>query len=413
MATPTFGLTIQTIDNEIRPAVWGDLSVIGLVGIAPDADATIFPVNTPVLVNSSDPAALAALGDTGTLADALRMITAQLGEFQSAARCVVVRVTEGADQAATLANVAGNGTSTGVAALLEAGPLTGYTPRLLAAPGFTSQHAAGQANVVVAQLAAVAPRLLAHAVVDGPTTTFADAQAWRETINSDRIIPVVPGARILDVTSTTGEIIDAPMSPAILGIAVRRDFEFGGRPFHSWANQAVQGIVGITRPVAFSLTDGTSEGQSLLAANIGIVTRGEMGVDGGIADGGFVYIGTDNAGDDDLWRFYNVMRGRDYIHLMSLKTLRTYLGRFNVTGQTIQAILNTLNIALRDLQSTGDILGYQVQFLEDQNSPEDLRAGKISVRFLAEEAPVLRRIDIQSGRYRAALESLIGDLAMA
>ncbi len=413
MATPTFGLTIQTIDNEIRPAVWGDLSVIGLVGTAPNAAAGTFPLNTPVLVNSSDPVAIAALGNAGTLADALRMITAQLGEFQSAARCVVVRVTQGDDTESTMANVAGDGISTGVAALLEAGPLTGYTPRLLAAPGFTSQHAPDEANVVVAALAAVAPRLLAHAVVDGPTTTFTAAQAWRETINSDRIIPVVPGARILDVTSTTGAIIDAPMSPAILGIAVRRDFEHGGRPFHSWANQSVLGIVGITRPVPFSLTDGTSEGQSLLAANVGIVTRGEMGVDGGIADGGFVYIGTDNAGDDDLWRFYNVMRGRDYIHLMSLKTLRTYLGKFNITGQTIQAILNTLNLALRDLQSTGDILGYQVQFLEDQNSPEDLRAGKISVRFLAEEAPVLRRIDIQSGRYRAALESLIGDLATA
>lgn len=413
MTTPTFGLTIQTIDNEIRPAVWGDLSVIGLVGTAPAANAAAFPLDTPVLVNSSDAVAIAALGNTGTLADALRLITAQLGEFQSAARCVVVRVAEGADINATLASVAGDGISTGVAALLEAGPLTGYTPRLLAAPGFTSQHDPDEANVVVAALAAVAPRLLAHAVVDGPTSTAAAAQAWRETINSDRIIPVVPGARVLDAASATGAIIDAPMAAAILGIGVRRDFEFGGRPFHSWANQPVMGIVGTTRPVPFSLTDGTSEGQSLLAANIGIVTRGEMGVDGGIANGGFVYIGTDNAGDDDLWRFYNVMRGRDYIHLMALKTLRTYLGRFNITGQTIQAVLNTINLALRDLQSTGDILGYKVQFLEDQNSPEDLRAGKISVQFLAEEAPVLRRIDIQSGRYRAALESLIGDLATA
>ena len=31
--------------------------------------------------------------------------------------------------------------------------------------------------------------------------------------------------------------------------------------------------------------------------------------------------GTDNAGEDDLWRFYNVTRGRDYIHLMFLRKL--------------------------------------------------------------------------------------------
>ena len=51
-----------------------------------------------------------------------------------------------------------------------------------------------------------------------------------------------------------------------------------------------------------------------------------------------MFVGTDTAGEDDLWRFYNVTRGRDYIHLMFLRTLRFYLGRFNINGQTIEAI---------------------------------------------------------------------------
>ncbi len=37
-------------------------------------------------------------------------------------------------------------------------------------------------------------------------------------------------------------------------------------------------------------------------------------------------------------------RGRDYIHLMFLRTLRFYLGRFNITGQTVQAVLNTMGL---------------------------------------------------------------------
>ena len=409
MPGPTFGLTINMIDNEPRTAVWGDLSVVGLIGVAPDADATAFPVNTPVLVRSSDPDAIENLDEAGTLADALKLINAQLGEFQGAAMVVVVRVAEGADTAATIANIVGDGVSTGVGAFLQAGPLLGYTPRLLMAPGFTSQTAGGaEGNAVVAALAGICPRLLAHAVVDGPGTSRAAAQEWRETISSDRIIPVEPAVRVI---GATGVSVVTPLSPAVIGIAVRRDHEFGGRPFHSWANQAVQGIVGTSRPISFSLTDETTEGQQLLAANIGIVTRGEMGVDGAVSDGGFVFIGTDNAGDDDLWRFYNVTRGRDYIHLMCLRTLRQYLGKFNITGQTIQAILNTLNFALRDLKATGDILGYKVEFRADQNTPENLRAGRIAVSFLAEEAPVLRRIDIESGRYRAALDVLIEDLA--
>ena len=409
MPAPTFGLSIEAVDNEPRPAVWGDLSVLGIIGTAPAATAA-FPLNTPVLVSTSDAAALSALGTTGTLRDALNLVNAQLGEFQSSALAVVVRVEAGVDAAATIANIVGDGATTGVAAFLEAGPLLGYTPRLLAAPGFTHQPAAGGgANAAVGALAGIAARLLAHVVVDGPGTTLQAALAWRETLNSDRLIPVEPGVRVM----IGGSPVVTPLSPAVLGLAVRRDFERGGRPFHSWANQPINGIVGPSRPVGFSLTDGATEGQQLLAANIGILTRGELGVDGAISDGGFVFIGTDNAGDDELWRFYNVTRGRDYIHLMCLKTLRQYLGRFNITGQTIQAVLNTLNGALRNLKADGDILGYRVNFLPDQNSPEDLRAGRITVSFKAEEAPVLRRIDVQSSRYLEAIDTLVADLATA
>lgn len=200
------------------------------------------------------------------------------------------------------------------------------------------------------------------------------------------------------------------MSPAVAGIAVRRDHEFNGRPFHSWANQAVQGILGPSRPINFSLTDGATEGQTLLGANIGILVRGEMGVETAIASGGFVFIGTDNAGNDDLWRFYNVTRGRDFIHLMLLRTLRSYLGKFNITGQTLESVISTVKFALRDLKATGDILGYEVRFDRDLNSPDNLRLGKVVINFAAEEAPVLRYLGIQSSRYRPALDALLDDL---
>ena len=91
----------------------------------------------------------------------------------------------------------------------------------------------------------------------------------------------------------------------------------------------------VTAGNASPLTDGATEGQSILALNGGVILRGEAGVETAIASGGFVFVGTDTAGEDDLWRFYNVTRGRDYIHLMFLRTLRFYLGRFNINGQTI------------------------------------------------------------------------------
>jgi phage tail sheath protein FI len=480
MTDPTFGIPITRIDSEPRPAVWSDMSVVGIVGTAPAADADVFPLDEPVFMYSDDATKLLGLGTTGTIPDALASINSQLGEFQVAAKVVVVRVADDEDADVVIANIVGDESlKSGLHALVEAGPLYGVIPRLICCPGYTSQRDTGVAtltianagsgytagtydltatggggsgftgtatvvdgeidsvaitnagsgyetaptivltdleggtggaitatvadldNPVCAALPAICNKLLAHSVVDGPATTEQDAINWRETLSSSRLIPVDPAVKKISGSDT----VTRPLSPAVIGIAVRRDHEFQGRPFHSWANQPVQGIVGPSRPIAFSLTDGATEGQRLLASNIGVLMRGEMGVESAIGQGGF-----DNAGEDDLWRFYNVTRGRDFIHLMFLRTLRFYLGRFNITGQTIQAILNTMSSALTELKFKGDILGFQVKFTRDANSPENLRQGRFTVNFAAEEAPVLRYIGIESARYRPALDALLDDL---
>lgn len=406
MSDPTFGISITRIDNEPRPAVWSDMSVVGLIGTAPAAQADVFPLNTPVFMYSDDAGKRTALGNSGTIPDALNLINAQLGELQVAAKVVVVRVEEAETPEGTIANIVGDGISAGLEAFIQAGPMLGVIPRLLCAPGFTSQRQGSNANAVCAALPSVCNRLLAHAVVDGPATTEQAALDWRETLSSSRLIPVDPAVKVM----AGNEVTVIPLSPAVIGIGVRRDHEKQGRPFHSWANQPVQGIVGPSRPINFSLTDGATEGQRLLSHSVGVLLRGELGVETAIASGGFVFVGTDNAGEDDLWRFYNVTRGRDYIHLMFLRTLRFYLGRFNITGQTVQAVLNTIGFALRDLKADSDILGYEVKFTRDQNSPEELRQGRFTVNFAAEEAPVLRYLGIQSARYRPALDALLDDL---
>jgi uncharacterized protein len=483
MSSPTFGIEITRLDNEPRPAVKADMAVIGLVGTAPGANAEQYPLNDPVLVFSDYAAAITGLGTEGTLAGQLELINAQLGDFQRAARVVIVRVAEGVDDDATMTNLVGNSSlKTGIHALRSAGPKLGVVPRLIGVPDFTYQQESGidtvtvgsggtgyevgdavtatggggsgfaaavssvdgdgtitgiaisnggkdyataptlavttddgtgatltgsvhkLANAVVAALPALCSALLAHAVVTGPHSTLQGYTDWRETIQSDRLIPVESWIKV----GANATLMDSV--GAVLGIGVRRDHEKGGRPFHSWANQPVQGIVGPGRNIDFSLTDGATEGQSVLALNGGVILRGEAGVETAIASGGFVFVGTDTAGEDDLWRFYNVTRGRDYIHLMFLRTLRYYLGRFNINGQTIEAIRNTMVSALRDLQAEGDILGYRVSFERDQNSPENLRMGKFTVNFAAEEAPVLRQLGVRSSRYRPALDTLLDNL---
>lgn len=408
MSDPTFGLSITAVDNEPRPAIVTDMSIVGLVFTAPNANVDAFPLNEPVHFYSDDEKKLSLMGAEGTGYDAVTLINNQLGEFQASATIIGVRVEEGADVDETIANLVGDvNLKTGMYALLKSGAQLGIIPRLICVPGYTSQLATdATANAVVAGLPTLLDRLLAVAVVDGPLSGTAEAFAWRATIQSKRIIPINSGVKIMDAE---GDVVSVPASPGVIGIAVRRDHEHQGRPFHSWANQPMHGIVGVSHPIDFSILDGSTEGQQLLEKNIGIIVRGES-TDGALADGGFVYVGTDTCSEDTLWRFYNQVRGRDYIHLMFIKTLRFFLGRRNIDRGTIEDILATMKGGLRDIQATGDLLGFRVGFTRATNSPEQLRLGRFTVSFQAEEPPVLRYLGVQSARYRPALDHLLDDL---
>jgi hypothetical protein len=127
------GIEVIEISDGIRPIRVLRSSVIGLIGTAPDADETKYPLNEPVLI-IGNPRQAADLGESGTLKDALDRIFEQGG-----ATVIVVRVEEGQTAAETRGNIVGSATSgTGVWAFLQARPKTGLTPRVLIAPGWTS-----------------------------------------------------------------------------------------------------------------------------------------------------------------------------------------------------------------------------------------------------------------------------------
>lgn len=140
------GVEVLDIDAGPRPISTVRSSVIGIVGTAPDADAAAFPLNTPVLIagSRSEAAKLDIVGDmAGTLPAAMDSIFDQIG-----AVVIVVRVEEGATDTETLANILGGvnantGQYEGVHALLAAESVTGYAPRILCVPGFTSSRVQG------------------------------------------------------------------------------------------------------------------------------------------------------------------------------------------------------------------------------------------------------------------------------
>ena len=134
------GAEVLQIDSGSRTITTVSSSVIGIVGTAPDADETAFPLNTPVMIAGSrtEAAKLDKLGNgTGTLPAAIDAILDQAG-----AVIVVVRVAEGESATGTMANVMGGvnaatGAYEGLFALRGAKSKLGVSPKILLAPGFT------------------------------------------------------------------------------------------------------------------------------------------------------------------------------------------------------------------------------------------------------------------------------------
>lgn len=145
------GVEVLDIDSGARPVQTVATSVIGIVGTAPDADATAFPLNTPVLIAGSrrEAAKLDTTGNgAGTLPAALDSILDQAG-----AVVVVIRIEEETTEAETLANVLGGvdantGKYEGVHAFLGAQSEVGAQPRILIAPGFTHQRRSGAVSAI-------------------------------------------------------------------------------------------------------------------------------------------------------------------------------------------------------------------------------------------------------------------------
>ena len=262
------------------------------------------------------------------------------------------------------------------------------------------------ANPVVAALPSVLAGLLATAYVDTPDSSLNAAENWRETIQSDRIMAIGLSALVLE----GGEIVSRPMASRVAGLVARIDNTHGGKPFNPFANRPIYGIVGTNRYVPFSLTDGATEGQLMLAADIAVVVRGELGVDGAAAEGGFAFFGTDSMANGELWAQIHQVRGADYIAVECIQIARSFLGRA-VTADLAEAWLNSIKFMLRDHAADNDILkDFEVRFLKDENSPEQIRLGHLTVTPKIEPCPAFKVAHHKILRHRPAVDGLVDEI---
>jgi phage tail sheath protein FI len=284
------GVSVVEIESGVRAVEGVSSSVIGIIGTAADAAPEAFPVNTPVLLGNSA-AEIAKLGITGSLPKAIPGILAQTG-----ANIVVVRVADGVAHeevtadGATIENIIGgvvNGNYAGVHSFLVSKSKLGITPRILIAPDFCTPE-------VVVELVPIADRLRAIVVVDTPTTTDAAAVDFAETCASQRVYAVYP-----EVVNTKNETVAA--SPYVAGVIARTDKEQGF--WCSPSNRIVNGIVGLSKPVDFTLGDSDCKANYLNENGIATIVNQD----------GFRLWGNRSTSDAASYKFLCVRRTADII----------------------------------------------------------------------------------------------------
>lgn len=262
MADYLHGVEQYFLQNGNRPIEVLAASVIGLVATADDADAAMFPLNKPVLVNSDKQ--IAKAGTTGTLKNALEDIYRQTG-----AVVVVVRVEEDADAGVELANVIGQldndtGTYGGLKALLFAESRLGLRPRLIIAPEYS--HLVG----VGAELEATAKKLNATAIIDGSETGFSAVVA--EVKQFDQALFVNCGIKLLNAE---GEPITRKASATVAGHIVRVDNEEGY--WHSPSSRKIYGIIGTSEDIDHAIGSTTSKANLYNAQNVTVIVNQKGG----------------------------------------------------------------------------------------------------------------------------------------
>jgi phage tail sheath protein FI len=386
------GVEVIQIDDGIRPISTAKSSVIGIVGTAPDADAAAFPLDTPVLVEGPRKAAL--LGEGGTLKHAYQALYAQ-----GASVAVFIRVSEGADDAATLANVVGDATLfTGVWALEAARSELDLTPRILAAPGFTITAPGDPASPVTTNLVAVAEKIRAVVIADGPNTNETDAKAERGNWGSDRLFIVDPAVTVFDTISAT--YVTRPASGYVAGLIAKRDIERGF--WWSPSNQVINGISGTSRPVSFHLSSTETEANRMNEAEVATIVRRD----------GFRLWGNRSTTPDAQWAFLSVRRTADIIY-ESIEAAHLWAMDRPMSAQLFEDIRDGVQGFGQQMVNVGALLGFKCWLDPELNTEVTLKAGKLYLDFDFEPPAPLEHLIFRAHREGEYYEELISSVSAA
>ena len=352
------GVRVIEINEGSRPIRAVSTAVIGLIATAEDADATAFPLDTPVLITNVK-TAIGKAGTQGTLKTVLEAIS-----LNAKPLTIVVRVAEGVDDAATTTNVIGTVTAegkyTGMKALLQAKASLGVKPRILGAPLLDTQAVATALASLAQQL-----RAFAYVTADGAKTKE-EATTYQQGFSQREVMVMWPDFIAWDTTANAN--VTVPATAYALGLRAKIDEEIGWHK--TLSNVGVNGPVGISRDVFWDLQDPATDAGYLNAANVTTLIR----------EGGFRFWGSRTSSEDPLFAFENYTRTAQVL-ADTMAEAHMWAVDKPMTPSLVKDILEGINAKFREWVSLGYLIGGEAWIDPDLNTADTLKDGKLYIDY--------------------------------
>ncbi|WP_313572544.1 phage tail sheath protein [Pantoea piersonii] len=366
------GVRVVEINDGTRTISTVSTAVVGLVCTADDADATAFPLNTPVLLTNVQ-AAIAKAGSKGTLAASLQAIADQAKPVT-----VVVRVAKGATDAETISNIIGTtdekGQYTGMKALLTAQTQLGVKPRILGVPGLDSQE-------VATALASIAQQLRAFAYVSAwNCKTISDAMNYRKNFSQRELMVIWPD--FIAWNSATSVADTAWATARALGLRAKIDNDTGWHK--TLSNVGVNGVTGISSSVFWDLQQSGTDADLLNEACVTTLIRKD----------GFRFWGNRTCSDDPLFAFENYTRTAQVL-ADTMAEAHMWANDKPLTPVLVREIVAGINAKFRELVNAGYLLGASCWYDESANDVASLKAGKLAIDYDYTPVPPLEDLTLR------------------
>lgn len=366
------GVRVVEINEGGRPIRTVSTAVIGLIATADDADPTVFPLNTPVLV-SNYAQALTKAGKTGTLYRVLEAIAQQCTPVT-----VIVRVDEDADAATQTANVVGGitaaGKYTGAKALLTAQALFGIKPRIIGAPGLDNQ-------AVTTELVSIAQKLRGFVYASAwGAQTKEDAIAYRKHFGQRELMVIWPDFVAFDTTAKANA--SAPAVAYALGLRAKIDNDTGWHK--SLSNVPVNGVLGINRDVFWDLQSPDTDAGVLNAA--GITTL--------INKTGYRFWGSRTAEEAEFFFYENYTRTAQVLADTIADVHFSFIDK-PMHASIVKDIIESINAKFRELKTAGLIIDGKAWFNPDANDKAQLKNGRLVIDYDYTPVPPIEDLILQ------------------